>query len=334
MRCPVDYPSSAPVDAVTSTFDLGQLNVVWAPAAYLPVGFENLSGAGVNYEAESATFIVDTNDQSVSDGLLYNVTSQIPRFTADMLRQLAAESTEVVDARYLDLPDDYSPLARQTAERLTEGLTSPYDKALALQNYFRDNFTYDIDVAKGHNIERLEDFLTVQRGYCEQFAGTYASMARSIGLPARVATGFTPGDPDPANPNLYHVRGKHAHAWPEVFIAGAGWVAFEPTPGRGAPNSSEYTGVPEAQDSFDSESEATEEEQAAAAAAAAEAAGAAPTPTPIPPDAFDEPEFLEPEEIDPASRGWQAIERAAKCAAVIRRDRYMDSRHSCAQAVA
>lgn len=294
---PVDYPSSAPVDSVNSTFDLGQLNVVWAPAAYLPTRFENLTGAtGVNYESESATFIVDTNDQRTSDGLRYTVTSQIPRFTADSLRQLAATSTDTVDARYLDLPADYSPLARQTAEQITAGMTSPYDKAIALQDYFRENFVYDVDVAKGHNIERIEDFLTIQRGYCEQFAGTYASMARAIGLPARVATGFTPGDVDPDNPNRYIVRGKHAHAWPEVFIAGAGWVAFEPTPGRGAPNATEYTGVPESQDSFDSgtdeqQTPATPEELAAQAAAA-------PTPTPLPSDPQFEPPTPEEEALD------------------------------------
>lgn len=298
---PVDYPSEAPVDSVTSTFDLGRLNVVWAPAAYLPTQFQNLSGAGVNYESESATFIVDTNDQRVSDGLVYTVTSQIPRFTPDTLRQLAAQSTEVADPRYLDLPDDYSPLARQTAEQLTAGMTSPYDKALALQNYFRDNFMYDIDVAKGHDINRLEDFLTVQRGYCEQFAGTYASMARAIGLPARVATGFTPGDPDPNNPNVYQVRGRHAHAWPEVFIAGAGWVAFEPTPGRGAPNASEYTGVPEAQDSFDADAPGAEEADQVPETAAQDTTPAAPpTPTPVPPEAAEQiPPPIELEQVDP-----------------------------------
>ncbi len=268
---PVDYPSSAPVDSVTSTFDLGELNVVWAPAAYLPTRFENLSGGtGVNYESESATFIVDTNDQTVSDGLRYTVTSQIPIFTGDSLRQLAAESNQVVDGRYLELPADYSPLARETAEQLTVGMTSPYDKAIALQDYFRNNFIYDVDVAKGHDIQRIADFLTVRRGYCEQFAGTYASMARAIGLPARVATGFTPGDSDPNNPNRYIVRGKHAHAWPEVFIAGAGWVAFEPTPGRGAPNATDYTGVPESQDSFETDTAAPEEAEAAPETAAAQ----------------------------------------------------------------
>lgn len=309
---PVSYPSATDITTITSQFDLGQLNVVWAPAAYLPTRFENLSGSGVNYEAESATFIVDTNDQTVSDGLRYVVESQIANHTADSLRSLGATRSDTVDPRYLELPSDYSPLARETAAALTAGLTSPYDQALALQNYFRDNFTYDLDVAKGHDIRRLEDFLTVQRGYCEQFAGTYASMARSIGLPARVATGFTPGDPDPDNPNRYLVRGKHAHAWPEVYIAGAGWVAFEPTPGRGAPNASDYTGVPEAQDSVDEqELNNTETEEDASEQAQA----APPTPTPVPPEARPDPIELQPAEPEATaaetpidtSRSWRNL---------------------------
>jgi hypothetical protein len=76
-------------------------------------------------------------------------------------------------------------------------------------------------------------------------------MARSLGLPSRVAVGFTPGDTDPNNPGVYHVRGLHAHAWPEVFITGQGWVLFEPTPGRGAPNAEQYTHVPESQATAD-----------------------------------------------------------------------------------
>jgi hypothetical protein len=78
-------------------------------------------------------------------------------------------------------------------------------------------------------------------------------MARSIGLPSRVAVGFTWGDEDPNNvddPNdpsdtvTFRVKGKHAHAWPEVWLGETvGWVAFEPTPGRGAPSIASYTGI-------------------------------------------------------------------------------------------
>jgi hypothetical protein len=66
-------------------------------------------------------------------------------------------------------------------------------------------------------------------------------MARAVGLPSRVAVGFTPGQVG-ADGN-YRVLNKHAHAWPEVYLSGYGWVAFEPTPGRGSPDDSSYTGV-------------------------------------------------------------------------------------------
>ena len=91
----------------------------------------------------------------------------------------------------------------------------------------------------------MEAFINAKVGFCQQFAGTYAALARAIGLPSRVAIGFTPGDLD-AN-GVYHVKGKHAHAWPEVWFDGVGWVLFEPTPGRGAPGAESYTGRQAAQ---------------------------------------------------------------------------------------
>jgi len=120
---------------------------------------------------------------------------------------------------------------------------------MALQTYFRETggFVYDLDVPAGHSDSAIDDFLTGRRGYCEQFAGTYAAMARSIGLPARVAVGFTPGITDPSNPERFVVKGEHAHAWPEVYLGDFGWVPFEPTPGRGAPNAESYTRVAESQ---------------------------------------------------------------------------------------
>lgn len=286
------YDSRVPVAVATQSFEITGFNSVWAPTAYVPVRLQNLSDIGLNFDDESGTFIVDVDDQSVSDGLRYQVDSQIASFTPALLNELALTSDDTVDASYLSLPDNFSPTTRAVASEITAGLTTPYEKALALQNFFRSNFVYDLDVAKGHNIERIEDFLEVRRGYCEQFAGTFAAMARSVGLPARVAQGFTPGDPDPLNPNRYIVRGRHAHAWPEVFISGAGWVAFEPTPGRGAPNASEYTGVPESQDSTPAAPEALDAESETAAepppqpdsSEVAPPEAAQPTPTPVVPD--------------------------------------------------
>src|SRR5204862_5166960 len=115
-------------------------------------------------------------------------------------------------------------------------------RARALRDHLRANYAYDLRVPPGHDVPALERFLfQTKRGYCEQFAGAFAAMARSVGLPSRVAVGFTPGDIQAAN--SFRVRGKHAHAWPEVYLDGYGWVAFEPTPGRGMPGAEAYTGV-------------------------------------------------------------------------------------------
>ena len=102
-------------------------------------------------------------------------------------------------------------------------------------------FQYSLDVKQGHGNRAIEDFLERRTGYCEQFAGTFAAMARHLGMPARVAVGYTPGTL--GEEGQYSVAGRNAHAWPEVWFDGLGWVPFEPTPGRGAPGTEQYTGV-------------------------------------------------------------------------------------------
>ena len=116
---------------------------------------------------------------------------------------------------------------------------------MALQTYFRSGggFTYDATVDYQNDDHAMDTFLRVKRGYCQQFAGTFAALARSVGLPTRVAVGFTPGVQDTNVAGQYDVKGAQAHAWPEVYLGQYGWVPFEPTPGRGAPNEAGYLGV-------------------------------------------------------------------------------------------
>ena len=129
---------------------------------------------------------------------------------------------------------------------MTAGAVTPYQKLMALQNWFRTTFTYDLDVPLGNSNDAIAAFLRDRRGFCQQFAGTFAVMARTLGIPARIAVGYTQGDL--GKDGLFHVFGRHAHAWPEVWFDGVGWVAFEPTPGRGSPDAQGYTGVPPQQD--------------------------------------------------------------------------------------
>lgn len=234
---PVSFPSDGDSKLVTQDFTITNLSGLWLPTAYQAVSFENTSEIGVSYEPDAATLIVGGSVERGEEAIQYTVQSLVPQPNSDFLTQLNADD---IDAKYLALPDGFSPMARQVAQDLTTGFEGEYDKAIALQNFFRNEFEYDINVAPGHSERVIEQFLENRVGYCEQFAGTFAAMARSIGLPSRVAVGFTTGDRDETEPDLFRVRGEHGHAWPEIFLNGAGWVAFEPTPGRGAPGAISY----------------------------------------------------------------------------------------------
>ncbi len=225
---------------VEQRFDIAALSTIWLPAAFEPSSID-AGDLDVRWEPASSTLIVDA-DRATSDDTSYRVTSSVPELVAAELRQAPSPPREIA-TRYTALPRGLSAGARRTAEEIVAGTTTAYDKAIALQSFFRDNFTYSTEVPSGHSGNAIDTFLARRLGFCEQFAGTFAAMARSVGLPSRVAVGFTPGRQDPADPELFHVLGKHAHAWPEVFLTGFGWVGFEPTPGRGAPGAEAYTGV-------------------------------------------------------------------------------------------
>jgi transglutaminase-like putative cysteine protease len=209
------------------------------PAAAEPV---QASGDGLRWDAETSTLV--RTDRDLETGDQFEIVSAMPTFTPDVLR--AATSSAPPDPIYLELPDDFPASVAATAESVTADAPTTYDKMLALQDWFRANFQYSLDIPQGHSTSAVEAFLRQRVGYCEQFASTFAAMARGLGVPARVAVGYTPGllQPD----GTRSVLGKNSHAWPEIWFDGLGWVGFEPTPGRGAPGAEGYTGVAPAQD--------------------------------------------------------------------------------------
>ena len=214
----------------------------FVPAAPDPTAAGGPDGDKVPFDWGTSTL---TWVEEFSNGDDFDVVSASPRFDAATLN--AATSTYAGDPIYVELPYDFPAVAAQTAQDVTAaaGASTSYEKAIALQNWFRSNFEYSLQVQPGHGNAAIEGFLRDRVGYCEQFAGTYAAMMRSLGIPARVAVGFTTGDP--IGGGQYTVAGRNAHAWPEVWFDDIGWVLFEPTPGRGAPGAESYTDVPAAQ---------------------------------------------------------------------------------------
>ncbi|HEX2784203.1 MAG TPA: transglutaminase domain-containing protein, partial [Ilumatobacteraceae bacterium] len=183
-------------------------------------------------------------DGGLEAGYTYQVTSVDNEPSEDQLR--TATVTGAPNQVYYDLPDRFPNSVRVLASEVVAGATTPYDKARSLQDWFRTSFKYTTTVQRGHSDDAILNFLKIKQGYCEQFSATFAAMARSLGLPTRVMVGFTQGQL--RSDGLYHVAGRHAHAWDEVWFDGYGWVLFDPTPGRGAPGAEGHTGVAAAQE--------------------------------------------------------------------------------------
>jgi transglutaminase-like putative cysteine protease len=231
---------------VTQLVTIQSLAGSFAPVAERPIQLRSATRS-LFYEPESGTLLVSKDGLQQND--IYQVVSAVVVPSSDTLR--FSQSSSPPGAQYVQVPEnDEIPALRKIVDDIIQGLSGNYEKLLALQSYFRDNFAYSLDVPASTSTSATLDFLARQSGYCEQFSSTFALFARLIGIPSRVVIGFTPGEETPigtSNVRLFNVRSQHAHAWPEVWFDGIGWVLFEPTPGRGAP-SADYTNVDPAQD--------------------------------------------------------------------------------------
>lgn len=235
-------------DDIRQDYSIDALDAIWLPAAFAPAEIVEAT-ANVTWNAETSSLTV-ANDVVTSDGVDYSLVSSIPRFTVEELRGASDFVLSEVREQYLSLPQLPS-IVRDEALRITAAAPTRYDKMLALQNHFR-SFDYSVNLNPRVG-DPIEQFLSERVGFCQQFAGTFALMARMLDVPARVAIGFTWGDPigrAEDGRTIYQVTGRQTHAWPEVWFDDLGWVAFEPTPGRGAPSAANYTEVAALQDSL------------------------------------------------------------------------------------
>lgn len=140
-------------------------------------------------------------------------------------------------------PPGFPEGVRQLTQQVTRNARTPIEQAAAIENFLRSPaFTYDLNVAPDTTgFSSLEEFLLrSRRGYCEQFAGSMAAMARVVGIPSRVAIGFLPGRQ--TGPGQYSVTNLQMHAWPELYFDGWGWLRFEPTPGSVSGEPPPYVG--------------------------------------------------------------------------------------------
>ena len=195
-------------------------------AANRPVWVETFSG---NTSPDATMW---TSIQPMSDGDIYRVQSSLSVATIEELRAAGSNLPRAITDRYLQLPNSLPGRVRDLARQIVTqaNATNEYDQAAALESWLRSNIAYDESIVGPRAGQDGVDYVLFEakKGYCDYYASAMAVMARSLGIPARVATGFASGEYD-AQRGLYQVYQYDAHTWVEVYFPQYGWIEFEPT---------------------------------------------------------------------------------------------------------
>jgi transglutaminase-like putative cysteine protease len=221
---PVQLGSSTPGEVAVIDIENVAFRDYWLPLYGQPLDVTGLPASQWVYDQVSDTGYTGRPRQEDS----WQQRTLLPAPTVGQLRQ--AEGTSGAGPEYLDT-GGVDPRVGEIAQQVVAGRNNSFDRALALQDYFTgagSRFTYSLQTAPGAGDDALVEFLTVGRvGYCEQFASAMAVMLRTVGVPARVAVGFTAGTDAGDHRTL---STSDAHAWVEAWFEGIGWTTFDPTP--------------------------------------------------------------------------------------------------------
>ncbi len=160
----------------------------------------------------------------------YTVVSALSRADEESLRSVGNNFNYPAwfTSDYLQLPDRVPPRLSNLARVITQGQGNQFDKAIAIERFLRNNVKYSETVAPPPAGRDAVDYLLFDRpeGYCNYYASAMAVLARIVGIPARIASGYSQGE---YRNGIYHILEKDAHAWPELYFPGYGWIEFEPT---------------------------------------------------------------------------------------------------------
>jgi len=163
-------------------------------------------------------------------GATYTVTSRSVPVTAALLRAAGRVAIPALVLNHFASPAPTTARVNTLARQITASAPTTYDKIRAIEAWLGAHVKYSLNAPPSRpNVDVVDDFLFRTRiGWCEQVASSLVVMARSVGIPARLATGFVPGHRDPLS-GQFVVRERDAHAWAEIYFAGVGWQPFDPT---------------------------------------------------------------------------------------------------------
>jgi transglutaminase-like putative cysteine protease len=216
---------------ITIDKSVSQDSMLALPAPYPAVQVQVSAPGEVQVDRSSLMIF----DSAALGGLSYSVTNLELDPAAQTLAQVPKPPRDIAGP-YLAVPPSYDSL-RSLANDVVVGAKTPFAKAVALQEWLGGGgggFSYTLNAPTVTNASQLKYFLENSKsGYCQQFSFAMAVLARLVGIPSRVAYGYTSGTA--AGNNTWRVTTHDAHAWPELYFQGFGWLRFEPTPtGRDA----------------------------------------------------------------------------------------------------
>lgn len=224
-----DFGATVPTQKISTQISIRGLS----DSQYLPVYAEptkvQVKGDWRYHRPSGTVFTTRTNTRDLSYKFTSVTLDQANPALQDLLKQ-APEAADILQARYGRGAVPNEPEIGRRVAGIVRGKVTPYDRALAIYNYFRDEkngFTYTTSTEPGNSGSALIDFLDNKKGYCEQYASAMAAMARYAGVPARVAIGYTKGV---QKRGYWSVTTNDAHAWVELYFQGVGWVPWDPTP--------------------------------------------------------------------------------------------------------
>jgi transglutaminase-like putative cysteine protease len=228
---PWKAPGLVPTTPVLPVRTTVHISRDYSGASVLPMPYAatqiDVAGATNGWVETSGSQMVFNNGLTMAN-LSYTVRSTEPDPRA---ANIANESVPPsIEAEYGTYGGPDRAELRAIAKQHTAGATTALQSAQDLENWFLSAFSYSLTPGLPAT-NWLPTFLTTdQRGYCSQFAQAFAVLARLVGIPSRIAVGYTGGTPVPGTGGTWQVTTQDAHAWPELYFSGEGWLRFEPTP--------------------------------------------------------------------------------------------------------
>ena len=171
-------------------------------------------------------------------GNRYSAIGSMSTANVSQLSNARSEYPAWIRERYLQVPATVPARVKRLADNITADAATPFDKAVAIEQWLRNNITYDEQLEAPPAGVEASDYVLfdVKRAYCNYYATAMVTMLRSMEVPARVAVGYAQGEPsiDFSTPDkaTYKVKASDSHMWVEVFFPEWGWVEFEPTAGQ------------------------------------------------------------------------------------------------------